>query len=101
MFNNLIRNTLQQLYENKNNIIFHQLLTDMDSIPPALASFHMSEGYILKDQTDDYFCGIRSSSFVIEYGSSEMGTYMNDKVVLITGNHKGHRSMTMLRIPNN
>lgn len=97
MDNNMIRVLLQENYNNINNIIFKGLLQDCSEIHPAILTFHMRETYVVTTN-DEYFCDIRANNFVVEYGYSEEGVNPQQPVVLITGNHKGHRAVALMKI---
>lgn len=91
---------INEVYENKDNIIIdHKLLNDVvDS--NALNTFHMKEACVV-EKNDDSFCGIRADHFLIEFGYCEEGTdSIEQPVILITANHKGYRCITMLKISN-
>lgn len=82
----------------KNNaLIYGKSLTDLTKDDMhILSGFHTSDVDMIV-LNDDYFCGIRADHFVIEFGSSEH--YKGD-LILITANHKGSRSLTLIDISN-
>ena len=98
MNNRMIKTLLDELYKNKNNVIIdRQLINDMSFISPILETFHMQEVYLVTTN-DDYLCGIRANHFSVEFGYSELGTDDNQSVILITGNHKGNRCLTLMKV---
>lgn len=93
------KSKLQYLYDD-NKIVFECNTIDLRDKPKAYAEkvytlldrFHAKNVYCVK-KDDELFCGIRANTFCIEVGYSEVG---NDKIYLITGNHKGIRTQVML-----
>lgn len=55
--------------------------------------FHTKKVYSIVLE-DDYFCGIRANTFVIEYGNSE---YAIGNYYVITANHKGLRRTVVIK----
>lgn len=99
---------LNTLYKKGNKLFRKDFLYDSFTQEQIdiLGSFHAKEVYHVT-LDDDYLCGIRADNFVIEYGWSEFDdlSYKNinangepyNQMFVITGNHKGARSITVLR----
>lgn len=95
-----IKRLIESVYADKENILFEKLrlkeLSEANIFD--LDGFHLTELYLL-ETNDDYFCGIRANHFCVEYGWSE--TFQNEDqcdLILITANHKGIRTMTLLKL---
>lgn len=61
-----------------------------------LNGFHVQKVFMV-EKDDEYLAGIRANHFVIEEGWTEIKGYEN-KIVVITGNHKGSRMTTIVEI---
>lgn len=95
MSNNL-ENKLKELYENEENIkiknkYIHELSSDEMLY---LRSFHAKDVDIIR-KDDEWFCGIRANTFIIERGFCEL-LGIGTVVYLINANHKGCRAVLML-----
>lgn len=107
-----IKQLIMSVYSNEDNIIFKGLnYNDLGEEDIAILNgFHLKEVCLI-EMEDDYLCGIRANHFCIEYGEHEHLDFAEHqesfdidsinlgKFILITANHKGVRTMTLLQIP--
>lgn len=88
----LIKNYLSNLYKKNNSVYECRYPADDWGEIDYLTHFRLEDTVIL-DTDYESFCNISSATTLIERGNSEI----TDKTVyVITGNHKGHRNITVL-----
>lgn len=66
---------------------------EMESYQRFIERYHANKVYSLK-LDDDYFCGVRANTFVVEYGYSER---VRGEYYVITANHKGLRRTVVIK----
>lgn len=106
----LTKTKVEELFEVSEEVVYDR--TEALALPYSedFETFHTEAVTTFKGK-DEYFCSIRSrGALIVEYGSSEVGIevpnddptkpveFIDRHFIIVTGNHKGLRVVTMFSV---